>query len=183
MWRRAIQSAPVDRRHVPVALCLAESLIRCGGKHDDADQIDTFVLWYEQAHHSSNGRRFDTGGATRAAIDGWRTARVVCGAGERRGSNGSHRNRSLCWRVTALTSLAGRPCVFLLPDFDPVFSPRRRASENRIDVGWLHCGRSSERPLPSENGVATAAVTPTATFSVLLRLRLQSASTATSMVR
>ena len=97
MWRRAIQSAagPVDRRHVPVALCLAESLIRCGGKHDDADQLDTFVLWYEQAHHSSNGRRFDIGGATLAAIDGWRTARVVCGAGERRGSNGSHRDRSL----------------------------------------------------------------------------------------
>ena len=39
-------AGPVDRRHVPVALCLAESLIRCGGKHDDADQLDTFVLWY-----------------------------------------------------------------------------------------------------------------------------------------
>ena len=70
-------------------LCLAESLIRCEGKHDAADQLDTYVRWNWEAHHASNGRRFDIGTATTLALEGWKERRELCSSGDNRGSNGS----------------------------------------------------------------------------------------------
>ena len=72
-----------------LGLCLAESLIRCEARHDAADQLDTYVRWNWEGHHSSNGRRFDIGNATKLALDGWKERREQCGSGDNRGSNGS----------------------------------------------------------------------------------------------
>jgi hypothetical protein len=45
----------------------------------------------ESAHFSSNGRNFDVGIATRAALERWKKTKSAdgCGEGERRASNGS----------------------------------------------------------------------------------------------
>jgi ADP-ribosylglycohydrolase len=50
-----------------MALCLAESLIECRG-FDAADQIRRYVRWWREGHLSSNGRCFDIGTTTRAAL-------------------------------------------------------------------------------------------------------------------
>jgi ADP-ribosyl-[dinitrogen reductase] hydrolase len=51
-----------------MALCLAESLIARRG-FDPADQMERYVRWYRHGHLSSNGRFFDIGNATRAALE------------------------------------------------------------------------------------------------------------------
>src|SRR6266498_3882514 len=50
-----------------MALCLAESLIECGG-FDAADQMRRYVRWYREGHMSSTGGCFDIGNTTRAAL-------------------------------------------------------------------------------------------------------------------
>jgi ADP-ribosylglycohydrolase len=50
-----------------MALCLAESLIECGG-FDAADQMRRYLRWYREGHMSSTGRCFDIGNTTRAAL-------------------------------------------------------------------------------------------------------------------
>ena len=70
-------------------LCLAESLIRCDAQSNAEDQLDTYVRWNWEGHHSSNGRRFDIGNATKLALDGWKERREQCSTGDNRGSNGS----------------------------------------------------------------------------------------------
>src|SRR6266542_1099797 len=50
-----------------MALCLAESLIDCGG-FDAADQMRRYVRWYREGHMSSTDRCFDIGNTTRAAL-------------------------------------------------------------------------------------------------------------------
>ncbi len=50
-----------------MALCLAESLVECGG-FDAADQMRRYVRWYREGYWSSTGRCFDIGLATRAAL-------------------------------------------------------------------------------------------------------------------
>jgi ADP-ribosyl-[dinitrogen reductase] hydrolase len=72
-----------------LALCLAQSMIKCGGLSDPHDQLDTYLRWNDEAHLSSNGRRFDIGKATIAALEGWRSEHKICGTGSNRGSNGS----------------------------------------------------------------------------------------------
>ena len=49
-------------------LCLAESLVECGG-FDAADQMRRYVRWYREGHMSSTGRCFDIGNTTRAALE------------------------------------------------------------------------------------------------------------------
>lgn len=44
-----------------MALCLAESLARCGGRRDAADQLQLYEDWLYAAHLSSNGRFIDVG--------------------------------------------------------------------------------------------------------------------------
>ena len=51
-----------------MALCLAESLVECGG-FDAVDQLRRYVRWYRDGHWSSTGRCFDIGNATRAALE------------------------------------------------------------------------------------------------------------------
>src|ERR1700755_428729 len=51
-----------------MALCLAESLLECGG-FDPVDQLRRYVRWYRDGHWSSTGACFDIGNATRAALE------------------------------------------------------------------------------------------------------------------
>jgi len=50
-----------------MALCLAESLLECGG-FDALDQMRQYVRWYREGYLSSTGTCFDIGKATRAAL-------------------------------------------------------------------------------------------------------------------
>jgi ADP-ribosyl-[dinitrogen reductase] hydrolase len=50
-----------------MALCLATSLVECHG-FDAADQMERYLKWYETGYLSSNGRCFDIGNTTRAAL-------------------------------------------------------------------------------------------------------------------
>lgn len=50
-----------------MALCLAESLVECGG-FDAADQMRRYVRWWRDGHWSSTGHCFDIGIATRKAL-------------------------------------------------------------------------------------------------------------------
>jgi ADP-ribosyl-[dinitrogen reductase] hydrolase len=50
-----------------MALCLAESLIECGG-FNAFDQMERYVRWYREGHLSSRGDCFDIGNTVRAAL-------------------------------------------------------------------------------------------------------------------
>jgi ADP-ribosyl-[dinitrogen reductase] hydrolase len=63
-----------------MALCLAESLIKCKG-FDPADQMRRYLRWYRKGHLSSTGRCFDIGNTTRDALMRFeRTGEVYAGA-------------------------------------------------------------------------------------------------------
>jgi len=46
-----------------MALCLAESLVECGG-HDPGDQMRRYLRWWREGYFSPTGRCFDIGGTT-----------------------------------------------------------------------------------------------------------------------
>jgi ADP-ribosylglycohydrolase len=50
-----------------MALCLAESLIECR-RFDPVDQLQRYVRWWHEGHHSSTGRCFDIGYTVRGAL-------------------------------------------------------------------------------------------------------------------
>jgi ADP-ribosylglycohydrolase len=50
-----------------MALCLAESLLACGG-FDARDQMDRYRRWYREGYMSSTGRCFDIGNTVRQAL-------------------------------------------------------------------------------------------------------------------
>ncbi len=50
-----------------MALCLAESLVACGG-FDAEDQMERYVRWWREGYLSVTGKCFDIGNATRAAL-------------------------------------------------------------------------------------------------------------------
>ncbi|MGE0441445.1 MAG: ADP-ribosylglycohydrolase family protein [Gemmatimonadales bacterium] len=54
-----------------MALCLADSLIECGG-FDPADQMERYWRWYRGGYRSSTGRCFDIGTTVREALDRYR---------------------------------------------------------------------------------------------------------------
>ena len=54
-----------------MALCLADSLIACGG-FDAADQMSRYVRWWREGYLSSTGACFDIGNATRDALSRYR---------------------------------------------------------------------------------------------------------------
>lgn len=54
-----------------MALCLATSLIECGG-FDPIDQMNRYCDWHEHGYLSSNGRCFDIGGTVSAALRAYR---------------------------------------------------------------------------------------------------------------
>lgn len=63
-----------------MALCLAESLIECGG-FDPADQMRRYVRWYREGYLSSNGRCFDIGGTVKSALEQFeRTGQAISGS-------------------------------------------------------------------------------------------------------
>ncbi len=73
-----------------MALCLAESIVETRS-FNPTDQLARYVRWYKDGHLSSNGRCFDIGGQTRAALMQFQaTGRAECGfAGEEYSGNGS----------------------------------------------------------------------------------------------
>ncbi len=73
-----------------MALCLAESLIKCNG-FDPSDQMERYVKWYREGYHSSTGECFDVGNTCRAAISEFeRTGEPYCGLTDPRSAgNGS----------------------------------------------------------------------------------------------
>jgi len=50
-----------------MALCLAESMVECGG-FDPADQMRRYVRWYREGYLSSTGHCFDVGNTTSSAL-------------------------------------------------------------------------------------------------------------------
>jgi ADP-ribosyl-[dinitrogen reductase] hydrolase len=54
-----------------MALCLAESLVECGG-FDAADQMRRYLRWYDEGYLSSTGSCFDIGNTTRMALEKFR---------------------------------------------------------------------------------------------------------------
>lgn len=63
-----------------MALCLADSLIACGG-FDPADQMQRYLRWYQNGYLSSTGRCFDIGGTTRQALENFaRTGQPYSGS-------------------------------------------------------------------------------------------------------
>lgn len=51
-----------------MALCLAESLLKCGGM-DLADQAGAYVSWWKEGYFSSTGRCFDIGNTVSHALE------------------------------------------------------------------------------------------------------------------
>lgn len=51
-----------------MALCLAESLIKCNG-FSAADQMERYVRWYRDGYMSSKGKCFDIGMTTRESLE------------------------------------------------------------------------------------------------------------------
>jgi ADP-ribosyl-[dinitrogen reductase] hydrolase len=65
-----------------MALCLAESLILCDG-FDPIDQLQRYVRWYRDGHHSSTGSCFDVGGTVRQALGRFEdTGQPWCGSSD-----------------------------------------------------------------------------------------------------
>ncbi|MHB0856385.1 MAG: ADP-ribosylglycohydrolase family protein [Anaerolineae bacterium] len=63
-----------------MALCLAASLVECGG-FDPHDQMQRYVRWWREGYMSSNGRCFDIGGTTSSALGRFReTGQVFAGS-------------------------------------------------------------------------------------------------------
>ena len=62
-----------------LALCLAESLLACGG-FDPVDQMRRYVRWWREGYLSSTGACFDIGTTTRTALAAFeRTGQPYCG--------------------------------------------------------------------------------------------------------
>jgi len=73
-----------------MALCLAESLVACGG-FDAADQMRRYLRWRDEGHLGSNGRCFDIGNTVGAALVRFaRTGEPLAGSTDPRSAgNGS----------------------------------------------------------------------------------------------
>jgi len=104
-----------------MALCLAESLLERNG-FDPVDQLQRYVRWYRQGHHSSIGRCFDIGNAVRAALERFeRTGEPSCGSTDpHTAGNGS------------LMRLAPIPLFFMQ---DPEVAIARAADSSRTTHG------------------------------------------------
>ncbi len=73
-----------------MALCLAESLVECGG-HDPEDQLRRYVMWLDEGHLTSRGRAFGIGNTVYAALEKFkRVPSPYCGSTDPRSAgNGS----------------------------------------------------------------------------------------------
>ncbi len=65
-----------------MALCLAESLLKCRG-FDAIDQLRRYLRWYQEGYLSSTGRCFDIGNTVQAALHRFqRTGEPYCGSSD-----------------------------------------------------------------------------------------------------
>ncbi len=71
-----------------MAMCLAESLVRCGG-FDARDQMNRYVNWYQHGYWSSTGTCFDIGNATRGALNNYLTTGEPLAGNDDPGSAGN----------------------------------------------------------------------------------------------
>lgn len=73
-----------------MALCLATSLLECGG-FDPRDQMVRYCMWWRKGYMSSTGRCFDIGSTTRSALSSYeRTREPFSGSTDRMSAgNGS----------------------------------------------------------------------------------------------
>jgi ADP-ribosylglycohydrolase len=73
-----------------MAICLAESLIKCKG-FDPYDQMTRYIRWYRDGHLSSTGVCFDIGNTVRRALEKFEsTGDPYCGSSDPRSAgNGS----------------------------------------------------------------------------------------------
>jgi len=63
-----------------MALCLAESLIKCNG-FDPVDQMKRYLMWYRKGHLSSTGTCFDIGNTCSSAISKFESSgEAYCGS-------------------------------------------------------------------------------------------------------
>ncbi|OAP59989.1 hypothetical protein AYL99_04991 [Fonsecaea erecta] len=54
-----------------MTLCLAQSLLECGGQSNIVDQVEKYISWWRNGYMSSVGRCFDIGVSTRSALEMW----------------------------------------------------------------------------------------------------------------
>ncbi len=71
-----------------MAMCLAESLVRCGG-FDARDQMNRYANWYQHGYWSSTGTCFDIGNATRGALHNFLTTGQPLAGNDDPGSAGN----------------------------------------------------------------------------------------------
>ncbi len=108
-----------------MALCLAESLIECGG-FDPRDQMERYLRWRDEGHLSSTGRCFDLGVTVSAALSTFRrTGEPFSGSTDPR-SDG----------IGSLMRLAPVPLYFLK---DPREAVRLSAESSRTTHGARTC--------------------------------------------
>ena len=108
-----------------MALCLAESLIKCGG-FDAGDQMSRYVRWWTEGYLSSTGKCFDIGNATCDALSRYRdTGEAFAGSTDRYSAgNGS------------LMRLAPAPLFFAS---DPERAIRMSGDSSRTTHGATTC--------------------------------------------
>ena len=92
-----------------MALCLAESLVECGG-FDAADQMQRYVRWYREGHLSSTGRCFDIGNTCRAAIESFaQTGEPFSGSTDPRAAGNGAIMRlapvAMCWSADPVQAI------------------------------------------------------------------------------
>ncbi|EXJ58120.1 hypothetical protein A1O7_05544 [Cladophialophora yegresii CBS 114405] len=54
-----------------MTLCLAHSLLDCGGHSNMIDQVKKYISWWQNGYMSSTGSCFDIGVSTRSALQTW----------------------------------------------------------------------------------------------------------------
>ncbi|MBX3142090.1 MAG: ADP-ribosylglycohydrolase family protein [Trueperaceae bacterium] len=108
-----------------MALCLAESLVETGG-FDPLDQMRRYVRWWREGHLSVNGRCFDIGNATRAALSSF----------ERSGDAFSGSEDSQSAGNGSLMRLAPVPMAF---HHDPAAALRLAGESSRTTHGAAEC--------------------------------------------
>ncbi|MCY7379484.1 MAG: ADP-ribosylglycohydrolase family protein, partial [Gemmatimonadaceae bacterium] len=104
-----------------MAVCLAESLLECGG-FDAEDQMRRYVRWWDEGYWSSTGKCFDIGNTVRASLSAFkRTGKGFSGStSEMSAGNGS------------LMRLAPVPMVFAA---DPALAIRMSGDSSRTTHG------------------------------------------------
>ncbi|KIW81094.1 hypothetical protein Z517_04117 [Fonsecaea pedrosoi CBS 271.37] len=77
---RVTQMLPNDNFRLPpgcftddtsMTLCLAHSLLECGGQSNIVHQAEKYISWWRDGYMSSVGRCFDIGVSTRSALEIW----------------------------------------------------------------------------------------------------------------